>query len=363
MKQDKFYSYLNILNSIEYKKQDHWDLYKEKFFKILSNFKSMDSFRSNGISNMLETGLPSQDLDKVLEGLNYETTYNDIEKDDILKRFYELKIMFGDKLDQIPFNNLIGNPRKHIHKENGKLFHLNFDDLYHVYSAAQISRAYNFLEEKTKISKILEIGGGYGNLASKLKKIFPKVKYIIVDLPEVLLIQNYYLSSTFKNSKIINLIDQSNFSKNIIVEEDFDFLLIPFNIYKKLNFEFDLVINTRSFGEMPKEVLGDYFSLIQNNIKEGALFYTTNRYVFTKSTDKNKLRDYPFDENWKMIISQPQWLQSHLHEFLLMRSTKKQDVPIKFILQTFPLQTPPPGPIMPKIQSQDDWLKNQSVLN
>lgn len=363
MNQDKFYCYLNILNSIEYKKQDHWDLYKEKFFKILSNFKTMNSFRSNGISNMLETGLPSQDLDKVLEGLNYETNYNQFEKNDILKRFSELKIMFGDELDEIHFNSLIGNPRKHKHEVNGQTYNLNFDDLYHVYSAAQILRTSRFLKKDNKITKILEIGGGYGNLASKLKKLFPKVKYIIVDLPEVLLIQNYYLSSSFKDSKIINLIDKSNFSKTIIADKDFDFLLVPFNLYKKINFEFDLVINTRSFGEMPKEVLEDYFDLIQNNIEEGSLFYTTNRYVFTKSKDKNKLRDYPFDENWKIIISQPQWLQSHLHEFLLKRTSQKQDIPIQFILKTFPLQTPPPGPIMPKIQTQDDWLHNQSIIN
>ena len=46
-----------------------------------------------------------------------------------------------------------------------------------------------------------------------------------------------------------------------------------------------------------------------------------------------------------------------------MRSYQKQEIPMQFILQTFPIQTPPPGPIMPKIQTQDDWLMNQSISN
>ena len=323
MLEGEFYSYLEKIKTSSYKKQDHWDLYKEKFFKILSEFKSMDSFRSNGISNMLETGLPSQDLEKISKGIMYSRNYNDYEKLDIVKRYKELRIMFGDKLDQILFNSEIGNPRGYEFKDKNNNFFLNFDDLYHVYSAAQISRVINNFNLGSKINRILEIGGGYGNLATKLKKLFSKSQYLIIDLPEVLLIQHYYLSKTFPNQKIINLVDDSKFSKNILYDGEFDFLLIPFNIYQEMNLEFDLVINTRSFGEMPIHILKDYFSLIQNNTVNNFLFYTTNRYVFTKSKDKNKLKDYPFDNFWKIIISQPQWLQSHLHEFLLMRTNQK----------------------------------------
>ena len=361
MEEDKFLNYLEIIKTLNYSKQNHWDFYKEKFFKKISDYVSMSSFRSNGISNMLETGLPSQDSDKVLEGINYNRNYDNFEREDIVKRFNELKIMFGDILDQIPFNSEIGEPRGFNYNFQNRDYFLNFDDLYHVYSAAQISRTISYFSLNKKISKILEIGGGYGNLATKLKKIFPNVKYIIIDLPEVLLIQHYYLSKTFPNNKIINLLDYQKLNKNIILEEDFDFILIPFYIYKEIYLEFDLVINTRSFGEMPNSILNDYFSLIQKNQVEGFLFYTANRYVFTKSKEKNKFRDYPFDDFWKIIISQPQWLQSHLHEFLLMRTQEKESIPLNFKLKTFPLQTPPPGPIMPDIQTQDDWLKNQTI--
>ena len=100
--------------------------------------------------------------------------------------------MMGKEIFLIPFNKLIGNPRnlKFIFKSEN--FFLNFDDLYHVYSAWQIKRICKLLNKVP--STILEIGAGYGNLASKLKTIYKSSKYIIIDLPEVLLIQNYYLN-------------------------------------------------------------------------------------------------------------------------------------------------------------------------
>jgi hypothetical protein len=60
-----------------------------------------------------------------------------------------------------------------------------------------------------------------------------------------------------------------------------------------------------------------------------------------------------------VIISQPQWLQTHLHEFLLFRRKEINKIPIEFLLKSFPISTPPPGPIMTEIQTQSEWLKHQ----
>ena len=355
--------YLDHLSKISYSRQDHWDIYGEPFYKIISNFNAMKHFRSNGISNMLETGLPSQDLDKVLNGESYDTEYNQYEKEDIVSRFLELQLMFEENISDIPFNKKIGNPRRYEYLYKNNHYLLNFDDLYHVYSAAQIDRLTKQLNIKDSILKILEIGGGYGNLATKLKSLFPKCKYIIIDLPEVLFIQHYYISQYNPSSKIINLLDSKRIRSDIVEMEDYDFLLIPFNIYNNLKINFDLVINTRSFGEMPKNILHNYFNFIQKSINQKGLLYTSNRYVFTKSIDQNKLRDYPFDDYWDILISQPQWLQTHLHEFLLQRNNKKPSITLSTLLKSFPINTPPPGPIMTKIQSQEEWLSHQIKSN
>ena len=357
-KKHKFY--LEKLKSITYIKQDHWDIFKEIFFNKISNFSEFKNFRINGLSNMLETGLPSEDLEETLKGKNYSIEYNSFEKKEVEKRFKQLYEMMGEEIFLIPFNKLIGNPRNHKFIFKSKNFFLNFDDLYHVYSAWQIKRICKLLQKDP--STILEIGAGYGNLASKLKTIFINSKYIIIDLPEVLLIQNYYLNIFDSNMKIINLIDNSKTNIQDLYNQNFDIALIPFNEFKNLkNIPFELAINTRSFGEMPKEVLGEYIQWIEDNICVDGLLYNTNRYVFTKSKDKNKIRDYPYDNFWEPIISQPQWLQTHLHEFLLLRKREEEKIPLKVKLNSFPIETPPPGPIMEDIQTQKDWLKAQGI--
>ena len=45
-----------------------------------------------------------------------------------------------------------------------------------------------------------------------------------------------------------------------------------------------------------------------------------------------KIKDYPFDGDWNFIISQPQWLQTHLHEYLIMRE-KSPKISPAFILK------------------------------
>ena len=132
------------------------------------------------------------------------------------------------------------------------------------------------------------------------------------------------------NLKIINLIDNSQKNLKDLEKYNFDVALIPFNEFLNFNnIKFDLVINTRSFGEMPKELLESYIKWIEKIFSIDGLLYNTNRYVFTKSKDKNKVRNYPYDNFWEVIISQPQWLQTHLHEFLLLRKKEEEKNPFK----------------------------------
>lgn len=344
----------HMLLELTYEKQDHWDIFDKIFYEKIKNMNNLYNFRNNGLSNMLETGLPSQERFKLLnENKQYNVEYSIDEKEDIIDRFNELKILIGKDINKYVFNNHVGNPRNLLHEN--KI--LNVDDLYHIYAIWQLDRYIQENNSKTNI--VLEIGGGYGNFANKFKNLRKFSKYVIIDLPEVLLLQHYYLSEMNKNYKIINLIDTSI---DIDIETiEFDFLLIPFNIYQKYNFKFDIIINKRSIGEMPRDVLNNYFDWLQLHINDNGLFYIVNRYAFTKSNDKNKLRDYPFDNNWNILLSKPQWLQTHLHEFILQRTSYSNNS-LKLLLKSFPLSTPPPGPIMKDtILKQSDWIKYQQL--
>lgn len=354
--------YLDRLKNTHYPPQDHWNIFDDKYYEKIGDFDSMGTFRTNGINNMLETGLPSQERDSLInDNKSYSIDYNIHEIEELKKRFLELKIMLGDDISAIEFNSEVGNPRRFCYYDEGKKYLLNFDDLYHVYAAWQLKRFIGLLSEDKKVDKILEIGAGYGNLPHKMKALFKDIKYIIIDLPEVLLIQHYYLSKNNPSYKIVNLLNQDELTSTNVDDIDCDVLLIPFSLYEKLNIKFDIVVNSRSFGEMPRPTLTKYIQWLQNNISPNGLLYMVNRYVFTKSLDKNKIRDYPFDSSWKIIVSQPQWLQTHLHEFLIQRSEEGDTLPFKFLLQSFPVSTPPPGPIMEKIQTQSEWLENQNI--
>ena len=353
MNKQEYLKFLNKIKNVNYPKQDHWDIFDSFYYEKVSLFENMKNFRINGISNMLETGLPSQERqDLIKHNKCYNTVYEKSEIVEIESRFEELVLMMGANIDKYFCNSLVGNPRKHEYTHNNKVYFLNFDDLYHAYAAWQIDR-YN---DKTPAS-ILEIGGGYGNLCNKLKRIYPGTKYFIVDIPEVLLVQHYYLTKSSNNLKILNLVgEKTNITNQLYT--DYDVILVPFYLLESVSLRPEIIINCRSFGEMPVDTLTDYFNWIQNKISRNGLFYTVNRYVFTKSKDRNKIRDYPFDKQWLIEMSKPQWLQTHLHEFLLKR-TDNESNSLELLLQSFPISTPPPGPIMEKILPQKEWIKNQ----
>ena len=80
------------------------------------------------------------------------------------------------------------------------------------------------------------------------------------------------------NGEIINF-------KEYEIEEQiskFDIFILPPNALNNKNIFFDFIINTRSFIEMKKETINEYFNLIQKKINHNGYFLNINRYL--KST-------------------------------------------------------------------------------
>ncbi len=322
-----------------------WDLFDENFFNVIKDPNSWKNFRLTGITCGLETGLLQSDRKEIIGKKLYNRNYDRNEIEDILERYYELKNLIGDENLKKNVCSNIGNPRSYY--LNNTL--LNFDDLYHVYAFWQINRFF-----KTSNKNILEIGAGYGNLAQKFIKN-SDCKYFIIDIPESLVIQHYYLKINHpecKLQKISSIKDSLDLSNDVF--------LIPcffYEIVKEL--KFDLVINMRSFGEMNSVIIDQYFDLINNVLINDGFFYTVNRYVTYRGKNIIKIKDYPFGSNWTQIISQPQWLQTHLHEFLLQK-IEKPNIGFDKILKSFPDRTPPPGPLT-KNYSLNTWVKDNKV--
>ena len=49
-----------------------------------------------------------------------------------------------------------------------------------------------------------------------------------------------------------------------------------------------------------------------------------------------RLKNYPFDKFWSIVISQTSIFQNHLHDLILKRKTEKDDFPIADRLKSLP---------------------------
>ena len=133
----------------------------------------------------------------------------------------------------------------------------------------------------------LEIGGGYGALANQLIRLFDINKYYIIDYPEILFWVSVWSKIVNPDKKII-IYDGQNKQKL----EKYDLILVPNFLFKKLDFNVDLLINENSFCEMNKEQVMDYLNSSKINSE---LIYSNNR-------SKQFMNDSSFDLN-KILMS------------------------------------------------------------
>ncbi len=96
--------------------------------------------------------------------------------------------------------------------------------------------------ELNKRITICEIGGGYGGLAYMFLKLMPNAHYILVDIPQTLILAHRFLNG-------LGIADRCEF-------------LVPDEIR---NVKPDLWINVDSFQELTYHIIDDYFSYIKNN--------------------------------------------------------------------------------------------------
>lgn len=94
---------------------------------------------------------------------------------------------------------------------------------------------------------VIEIGGGYGAFAWAFMKQNPQAAYIIVDLPEMLAIQHYFLTLSLPQSQII-FADTANAQPM-----PGRVLLLPAARLHESALSCDLLFSTFGFSELPRE--------------------------------------------------------------------------------------------------------------
>jgi hypothetical protein len=134
------------------------------------------------------------------------------------------------------------------------------------------------------ITRIVEVGGGYGRLAEAAFNVFGKsIRYVLVDsVPVSLYYSKKYLESVCPDVRVGSYYDGDKFDLN-----EFDCYIIPAWYFDELNQEkYDICINIESFQEMNQQHIDTYLQLFDRVSVDGAVIYVDNA------------RDYIFRGNW-----------------------------------------------------------------
>ena len=280
---------------------EHWNYYYKdtaKFFDIenLKNFR-----KKNLLSNGLDDSL-------------YLSKFSN--KDEIIKK------LIGEIGEDFFYKNLntknIGNCDSYIFYNNT---YIDFNDLLKMHWYKDIDK---HIFNKSKINNICEIGGGYGNFARIILNN-QNCKYFLIDLPQTNLMSSFYLKNNFENKKVYLYSDYKNESENIISEESYNkndiFILTPWcNLPKKISL--DLFINAKSMMEMNFGMIKKYFDLIQNKVTSNGFFLNINRYEKDSVGYPVRIHEYPYDNNWDVILSKQSIIQDKIHFLLTQRKYK-----------------------------------------
>lgn len=113
---------------------------------------------------------------------------------------------------------------------------------------------------------IVEIGGGWGDVGY-FALMHPGVHYVDFDLPEILLLASYWLSSTLPNRKIALYGEED--PKTVLANiEQYDAVLYPnFCLPLLPPNSADIFVNTHSLSEMRPETIREYLEQIGRTCK------------------------------------------------------------------------------------------------
>jgi len=172
-----------------------------------------------------------------------------------------------------------------------------------------------FKTPKTEKITFCELGAGYGRNAHVFLNVFPRGKYIVIDIPPALYVSQEYLSSVFPDKKVFAFrcfdlfeeIEQEFYDADIIFLLPHQAAMLP----KKC---IDLFINISSLHEMQMQQIKEYFNLIDKLTK--GYFYSKQWIVSENPIDKIVItkNDYPVPKNWQELYSHQAKVQVHFFE-------------------------------------------------
>lgn len=289
-----FYGIQNNTNQ----KSKHWERYNLKEFTL----DNLINFRNDG---KLSGGLDDQNDNFTFK--LYSEIINQISEQYVLNNLPKKNI--GNSNVIIPYKDVL----------------VDYNKLIHIYWFWIIE---NKILKNTKINNICEIGGGFGSFSELFIKNYD-TKTFLIDLPEANLMSTYYLKELYPQKKFYLFDD---YKKNEFLSkldfDKYDIIILPPNCNIDKKIKIDFFINTRSMMEMNFDVIKSYFDFIHQYLIDDGYFLNINRYEKTSVGYPIRISEYPYDKNWKVIISEPSFNQNWIHFLLAQRSFKKDELNI-----------------------------------
>ena len=157
---------------------------------------------------------------------------------------------------------------------------------------------------------VMEIGAGWGGFAALVKRLLPRTRYIILDIPASLPLQMSYAHQL--GYRRIRTLRSETTAGDVaaLLRTDFDFLfLLPEQIDLLPDDAVDLTVNLDSMVEMPSSSVVHY---LQHVARTSRAFYANNRRgryngwrAFRGAVETQLLRHRP--RRWQLLTENASW--------------------------------------------------------
>jgi len=337
-----------------YHKSEHWDQFTEAFIKSLLMPEYWEDFRNNGLNSGMESKTTARQLQDGIRkgsvfrnyaeqmGYSVDVSYHSltdqerqiVDQPTITGLENEYVLLSGrvgeGQLDQF-FDIDIGRPI-YFPSNDRKL---NSIDMRNAYYTCRVQNLVKTANIKPRV--IAEIGGGFGGLAGNLKQLYGEATIILLDLPETLTIQMYYLKKRFPQARCLDILDIKNDPDCLRNLNGIDFVFLPgWEIVRLPDRCIDVWSNTESFGEMFRPISDGYVKEAGRTAQLQGVFYCHNRYAKKSSGTQYRFKDLAFDDHWLVLFGR-EGLKRSNYEVGLMRT----EDPVAYPFSRWNREVPP----------------------
>ncbi len=296
LENDYFDSCLSLEENHYLKQTDWWQECREEFQKIFLENKKIKIEKLHNFRNDTNTKA------EILQDQNFISRKNSIFTNKIrslslVNLYHKMSNHIDLDILRICSESKIGNNLSTVYRGQ----RIGYRILRYAYYLSQI-RKFSKINQSEK-NFFVDIGGGYGGLSRVLKNFYPNSTIVIIELPELCFLANYFLFQCFKNPKIGSYTDFKD-KKNIsqIDLKNYDFVILPINSLSKFDKDiFDLSINTTSIGEMTSAMQEYYIDNIERITTK--YFYSVNRaQKRTEKYNSDGFYNLNFKKKWRSLI-------------------------------------------------------------